>query len=223
MSGLETYFPFWNSLTTQQQQMLNRSVSRRHAKKGEVIHDGAGGCTGLLVMLSGRLRIYTLSEEGKEITLYRLLERDICLFSASCMFRGIQFDVTVEAETECEYLQIPSKVYETVMRESAAAANYTNELMATRFSDVMWLMNQILYKKMDARLAAFLLEEANLTGSPDIKMTHEEIARHLGSAREVISRMLKYFTGEGIVSMARGSLSILNEDALSEIAESGNL
>lgn len=219
MSNPETYFPFWRSLTSQQQSLLSQAAVRRHAEKGRVLHDGSGNCTGLLIVVAGRLRIYTLSEEGKEITLYRLLERDICLFSASCMFRSIQFEVAAEAETACEYLHIPSKIYEAVMKESAAAANYTNELMAARFSDVMWLMNQILYKKMDARLAAFLLEEAALSGSLQINMTHEEIARHLGSAREVISRMLKYFTGEGVISMFRGGLSILDEDALSQIAE----
>lgn len=218
MSGLENYLPFWHSLNSQQQRTLRQSAAQRSAKKGSLLHD-AGNCTGLLIVVAGRLRVYTLSEGGKEITLYRLLEHDICLFSAACMFRSIQFEVMAETETECEYLHIPSKIYETVMKESVAAANYTNELMAARFSDVMWLMNQILYKKMDARLAAFLLEEASLTGSLHIKMTHEEIARHLGSAREVISRMLKYFTGDGIVSMSRGGISILDGEALSEIAE----
>lgn len=219
MYDLGQYLPFWNALSSEQQKVLNRAVSQRHAEKGTVIHDGSENCTGLLLITAGRIRIYTLSEEGKEITLYRLLERDICLFSASCMIQSIQFDVMAEAESECLYLHIPGNVYGVLMKESAAVANYTNELMATRFSDVMWLMNQILYKKMDSRLAAFLLEEASFSGSMDIKMTHEEIARHLGSAREVISRMLKYFSEEGFVSLFRGGVSIENAETLSEIAE----
>src|SRR5699024_12838161 len=104
------------------------------------------------------LRAYIVSEEGREITIYRLLERDFCLFSASCMMKNIQFAVTVETETDAAVWIIPPAVFKSLMEESAAAANYVNQLMAGRFSEVVWLMEQIMWKSFDSRLAAFLLE-----------------------------------------------------------------
>ena len=131
--------------------------------------------------------------------------------------RSIQFEVTVEAEKETELWVIPADVYHAVMEESAPLANYTNELMASRFSDVMWLIEQILWKSLDKRLSAFLLEEAAIEGTDELKLTHETIAKHLGSHREVITRMLRYFQEEGMVRLSRGSIKILDESKLRQL------
>nr|WP_304975062.1 Crp/Fnr family transcriptional regulator [uncultured Acetatifactor sp.] len=195
--------------------MLGSLVSHR-VKKGTVIHNGSMDCTGLLLIKSGQLRVYILSDEGREITLYRLFELDMCLFSASCMLRSIQFDVTIAAEKDTEFWVVPTEVYKGILEESAPAANYTNELMASRFSDVMWLMEQIMWKSLDRRLAAFLLEEASIEGSDRLKITHETIANHLGSHREVITRMLRYFQNEGMVRLSRGVIEITDADKLEE-------
>ena len=162
---LETYFPVWNKLTLAQQSRLRGAAVARRVEKGTVLHNGSMDCTGLLVIKSGQLRAFILSDEGREITLYRLFDRDICLFSAACMMRSAQFEVTVEAEKDTELWVIPAEVYRGIMEESAPAANFTNELMAARFSDVMWLIEQIMWKSLDRRLAAFLLEEAAIEGS----------------------------------------------------------
>lgn len=174
-------------------------------------------CTGLLLIKHGQLRTYILSDEGREITLYRLFERDMCLFSASCIMRSIQFDVTIEAEKDTDLWIIPAEIYKSIMEESAPVANYTNELMASRFSDVMWLMEQIMWKSFDKRLAAFLLEESTLEGDNTLKLTHEIIANHLGTAREVVTRMLRYFQSEGMVKLARGTVEITNEKKLRQM------
>ena len=138
----------------------------------------------VLEMLAG----CAVTDEGRELTLYRLFPRDMCLFSASCVLRGIQFDVLVEAERDTTALFLPAEVYQGLMEESAAVANYTSELMADRFSEVMWRMDQILSKKLDGRLAALLVEESRLAESASLRLTHDQLARHLGSAREVVSR-----------------------------------
>ena len=213
------YLPFWKKLTPAQQSLLEQSVQQRTFQKGDMIHNGTKGCVGLILVIKGHLRVYTLSEEGKEITLYRLLELDMCLFSASCMMKGIQFDVIVEAEQEASVFYLPADVYKQLMEESAAVANYTNELMAERFSDVMWLMDQLLNKKLDSRIAAFLLEEAELAGCRELKITHEQIANHLGSVREVVTRMMKYFQNEGMVKLKRGGICLLDMERLKEVAE----
>lgn len=211
---LETYFPVWNKLTPAQQSRLRGAAVARRVEKGTVLHNGSMDCTGLLVVKSGQLRAFILSDEGREITLYRLFDRDICLFSAACMMRSAQFEVTVEAEKDTELWVIPAEVYRGIMEESAPAANFTNELMAARFSDVMWLIEQIMWKSLDRRLAAFLLEEAAIEGSRTLKTTHEAIANHLGTHREVVTRMLRYFQGEGLVRLTRGMVELLDEERL---------
>ena len=213
------YFPIWNKLTDDQRQRITQRVVRREVKKGTLLHDGSNECTGLLLVRSGQLRAYILSDEGREITIYRLFDRDMCLFSASCIMRSIQFDITVEAEKDTELWLIPPDVYQAVMNESAAVANYTNEVMATRFSEVMWLMEQIMWKSLDKRLASFLAEESAIEGSETLKLTHETIAKHLGSHREVITRMLRYFQSEGWVKVSRGTVEILDMDALEGLSE----
>ena len=189
----------------------------RSIPKGTVIHNGSMDCTGLLLVKSGQLRAYILSEEGREITIYRLFDRDMCLFSASCMMRSIQFEITIEAEKDTDLWIIPVDAYQSIMAQSAPVANYTNELMATRFSDVMWLMEQIMWKSLDKRVAAFLLEETSIEGTNRLKITHEYIANHLGSHREVITRMLRYFQNEGMVKLSRGVVEITDEDKLEEL------
>ena len=213
------YFPIWSKLTDDQRQRITQRVMRREVKKGTLLHDGSNECTGLLLVRAGQLRAYILSDEGREITIYRLFDRDMCLFSASCIMRSIQFDITVEAEKDTELWLIPPDVYQSVMNESAAVANYTNEVMATRFSEVMWLMEQIMWKSLDKRLAAFLAEESAIEGSETLKLTHETIAKHLGSHREVITRMLRYFQSEGWVKVSRGTVEILDMDALDSLSE----
>ena len=135
------------------------------------------------------------------------------------MIHSIQFEIIIEAEKDTRLWLIPTETYKSLMEESAAAANYTNELMASRFSEVMWLIEQVMFKSFDKRLAAFLLEESNIENSDRLEITHERIANHLGSAREVVTRMLKYFQNEGAVKLSRGAVEIADRKKLSEIAD----
>jgi len=215
----QSLFPIWNKLNSTQQDKILGSLISRNIKKGTIIHNSSMDCTGLLLVKSGQLRAYILSDEGREITIYRLFDMDMCLFSASCIMRSIQFDVTVEAEKDTELWVIPAELYKSIMEESAPVANYTNELMATRFSDVMWLIEQIMWRSLDKRVAAFLLDEAVIEGTNELKITHETIANHLGSHREVITRMLRYFQNEGMVKLSRGSVTILDKDKLEALQD----
>lgn len=213
----QSSFPIWSQLTSAQQQTILSCLMEKTVSKGTVVHNGSMDCTGLFLISQGQLRAYILSEEGREITLYRLFSRDMCLFSASCIMRSIQFEVIIEAEKDTTFWVIPAQVYKGIMAQSAPVANYTNELMATRFSDVMWLIEQILWKSMDRRLAAFLLEETAIEESPVLKLTHETIASHLGTHREVVTRMLRYFQEEGMVKLSRGTVTVTDEEKLREL------
>ena len=200
-------FPVWDELDKTQQEIIKENVIVHKVKSGTVIHSGGLDCTGLILVRSGQLRAYILSDEGREITIYRLFDYDMCLFSASCMMNSITFDVMVSAEKDTEFWLVPSD-------------NYTNELMASRFSDVMWLIEQIMWKSLDKRLAGFLIEESSIEEADTLRITHETIANHLGSSREVITRMLKYLQNEDTVELSRGRISIIDRKKLQALAAS---
>ena len=217
--NFEDYFPIWNKLTQAQQERIKKSVFTKSVPKGTIIAGANKDCTGLFLIKSGQLRAYILSDEGREITIYRLFERDMCLFSASCMMRSIQFQITIETEKDSEIWVIPVDTYQKLMEESAAVANYTTEVMSTRFTDVMWLIEQVMWKSLDKRLAKFLVEESDIEETATLNITHEVIANHLGTHREVITRMLKYFQNEGIVTLSRGAITINDSDALEKMCD----
>ncbi len=209
--------PIWDKLNKQQQEKLSNAATEHIYHKGDVIHRGDDVCTGLIFVISGQLRAFTISEDGRELTIYRLFEQDICLLSASCMMVSIQFDITIAAEKDSTLLIIPSEVYKKIMDESAPVANYTNELMASRLSEVMWLIEQIMWKSFDKRLADFLINETTIEGSNTLHITHETIGSHLGNPREVVTRMLKHFQNEGFVKLSRGVIEITDIDALRKL------
>ena len=211
--------PVWDKLTPTEQQLISSTIVPKTLGKGAVLHDGSADCAGLVLIKSGQLRAYILSEDGREITLYRLLDQDICLFSASCVMRSVQFEIMISAEKESEVFILPPYIFKKIMDGSAPLANYVNELMATRFSEVMWLIEQIMWKSVDKRLANFLLEESTLENSDVLKLTHEAIANHLGTAREVVTRMLRYFQSEGYVKLTRGTVEIADRAGMENLTE----
>ncbi|MDO4321268.1 MAG: Crp/Fnr family transcriptional regulator [Lachnospiraceae bacterium] len=213
------YFPIFDKLTREEQAALLDAVTYRKIEKGALVYNGSADCFGVLLLRRGQLRAYICSEEGREVTVYRLFDRDICLLSASCMMRSLQFDITITAEKDTEAWMIPVNVYKNLMERSAVIANYTNEILGTRFTDVMWLVEQILWKSFDKRLAAFLMEESAIEGTDRLRITHEQIASHLGTAREVVTRMLKYFQTEGAVKLTRGLIEITDFERLSGMSE----
>ena len=215
---IDQFFPVWDQLTLQQRELLTASAASRTVSRGTLLHSGSADCVGLFLVRAGQLRAFILSDEGKEVTLYRLFSRDICLFSGACMFSQLSFDIHVEAEEDSLLWVVPPMVYQQLMERSAPLANFTNQLLSGRFSEVMWLLDQILFRRFDSRLAAFLLEESAIQGTDDLSITHERIARHLGSAREVVTRMLKYFQSEGMVSLSRGTVRLTDRAALSALA-----
>lgn len=213
------YFPIWNKLTAEQQSRIMEVVEFRRVEKGTHIHDSSADCLGLVVVKSGQLRSYILSEDGREITIGRLFEYDVSLLSASCVMPDLQMNVMIEAEKDSEFWSIPACLFKNLLDESAAMAGYANSLMGSSFSELMWLMEQIMWRSFDKRLAAFLVEESQVEDSAELKITHEKIANHLGSAREVVTRMLRYFQNEGMVKLTRGGVELTDEKRLRALCE----
>ncbi|MFR4351059.1 MAG: Crp/Fnr family transcriptional regulator [Roseburia sp.] len=217
LSTLRENLAFWEQLSPAQRELLTASTKRAHFSKGQALHCGENDCIGVLLVKSGSIRAYITSDEGREVTLYRLESGDICILSASCVMQSIDFDVSVDAETDCEVLQISSMGFSRLASENIYVELFSYKMTAERFSDVMWAMQQLLFTSFDKRLASFLLDECAKSGGDTLHITHEQIARYLGSAREVVSRMLNYFSKEGYVSLSRGTITLLDRKGLRKI------
>ena len=217
ISLFEKTFPFWSNMSDVDRETFIRSSYELTIPARTNIHNG-NECTGVILIKSGSLRLYLLSEEGKDITLYRLFPGDMCILSASCVLSSITFDVFVDSEENSECVVVGGCAYEDLSKRMPEAKIFALESAAESFSEIMWVMQQILFMSMDKRLAIFLLDEAAKTGSDTIKLTHEQIAKYIGSAREVVSRMLKYFSAEGLISTSRSEgIKILNKKKLRDI------
>lgn len=198
-------------------QFLCQNSSIEHFEKNQSVHNNMG-CSGIYIVKSGKLRLYMLSEEGREITLYRLSPGDICMLSASCVLQSITFDVYVEAEIKSECYMISGTAFHAVSERVPSVKIYALETAVSRFSDVMWIMQQIVFMSMDKRLSIFLLDETTASGNDTILMTHEQIARHLGTAREVVTRMLKHLASDGVLEVTRKGINIIDKKKLRSIA-----
>ena len=209
-------FPFWGNISDTDKDYICQNSHICTYPKGKNIHNGEE-CSGVLIVRSGSLRLYIMSDEGKDITLYRLHRGDMCMLSASCVLSAITFDVFVDAEEDSECCVVSGPAFAAVSERNPDIRIFALETAVSRFSDVMWVMQQILFMSMDKRLAIFLSDEAVRTGSDVIALTQGQIARYMGSAREVVSRMLKYFAGEGIVEVSRGGITILDKKRLRQL------
>ncbi|BBF43237.1 transcriptional regulator, Crp/Fnr family [Lachnospiraceae bacterium KM106-2] len=217
---LQENLDFIEHLSTEQKDYLFENAANVTYEKGAYLHCNCNKCVGVLYVKKGELRVFMLSDEGREITLYHLQEGDLCILSASCVIEAITFDVEITAEKNSELIQINSSAFHHLSDANIYVKAFAHELATKRFSSVMWAMQQILFMSFDKRLANFLYQEMTRTNSLTLSMTHEQIAKNLGSAREVVTRMLKYFAEEGIVSLSRGKIHILDQEQLYSLTES---
>ncbi len=206
-------FPFWEKIPDADREYICQNSHHIIYPKGKNIHNGSE-CSGVIIVRSGSLRLYIMSDEGKDITLYRLHAGDLCMLSASCVLDAITFEVFVDAEQDSQCCVISGPAFAAVSERNQDIRIFALEAAVSRFSDVMWVMQQILFMSMDKRLAIFLSDESARTGLDTIALTQGQIARYMGSAREVVSRMLKYFASEGIVEVSRGGVTILDKKRL---------
>lgn len=217
LTFMKNHLSFWNKLNDAEKNLIKNNITKVKYNKGEILHNADSECLGLVLIVKGGLRVYILSEDGREVTLYRLAEGDSCVLSASCILNNITFDVVIDAETDTDVLVLNVGTYSTLNSNNVYVENYSYKNTVDRFSDVMWAIEQILFMTFDKRLATFLIDEAAKTKSMEINFTHEQIAKYLGSAREVVSRMLKNFESQGILRLSRGSIQILDKDKLKEL------
>ena len=213
---LET-LPFWKELTDDQKQLLSTHIIERSFQKGDILNHGSQECTGLEMMVKGQARIFMMSPLGNEITLYRLLEQDVCVLSAACMIHSLTFTVSMEFETDAVILLIPKQILQIVSSQNCRVKDFTMELVADRFSSVMNTMHDVMFSSNEHRLAQALLTQMQLQEAASLQLTHDTLAHELGTAREVVSRLLKQFQRDGLLQQSRGCITILDKQRLTRL------
>ncbi len=199
-------FPFWENLTAKEKEMVRgRSVARQF-EKNQVISSTDTSCMGMVYVQEGGIRACLLSDEGREITLYRIAEGECCVTTASCVIRQITFDTVIYADEPTALIVIPSDVCAHLAKDNIYVRAFMYETETERFSQAIWVIQQMLFKRFDQRLATYLISAYEESGLTDLKVTQEEIARDVNSAREVVARMLRQFSSEGLVEVKRGHI-----------------
>lgn len=214
---LASAFPFWEKLTMEQQNRMLQGVIGNHYAKGTMLHYGGKECAGVQIIYSGQARVFVTSAGGGEITLFRLLDGDVSILSAACMMRGMDIELDMELETDSEICTIPKCIYQKISEENAEVKDYTLEMISEKFSDIMWLFNQYVFSNVASRLAGSILEHRALAGTDLFSITHDVLARDIGTAREVVTRLLKQFQKDGLIKITRGKIEVLDSGKLSKI------
>lgn len=217
LTFIRSKLDFYEKLNDAERTALEKSIVSVRYAKGSTLRSKDTECLGVLLVQSGELRTYIQSDDGREITLYRIGEGEICVLSASCVLNSISFDVSIDAAADTEVFRIGLGAFEKLVRENVWVENFSYRNAVERFSDVMWAIEQVLFMRFDKRLAIFLLDESAKNGAGEIRATHDEIAKYVGSAREVVSRMLKSFETQGLVALARGSISVTDREKLKKL------
>ncbi len=213
-TNLSSLFSFWKDLSPSQASYLEKSARTEVFSSGKLIHRSSGDCQGVMAVLSGMLRVYCVSEEGREVTLYRVEKGDVCILSASCLMDSIVFDVVIEPVGETKVCILPSASLHKIEEENPLVSLYIYKNATEKFSEVLWTIQQLLFMKIDQRLSAALYDEMLRQKSTVLTITHEDLAKQIGSVREVVTKTLKYLAEEGIVSLGRGKIEVLDKGKL---------
>ncbi len=203
-------FPFLHNAEPDFIRHFFQRASKVSLPEGSLICNEGTECGSLPLLLEGRARVYKLSETGREITLYRLGVGESCILTASCILSDVPFPAFAVSETPIEAVAVPVTDVNSWMGESAAWREYLFGLISGRFADVISMVEEVAFRRVDRRIAALLLKRSIEGGNNVIAVTHQEIASDLGSSREVVSRILKDFETASHIEVSRGHVRVLD-------------
>lgn len=209
--------PYWKNLSDDERAFVRDNAALPSYQAGSMIFGSSTACLGMIYVIRGSIRVYFLSDEGREVTLFRLSAGDSCVLSAACVIEEIGFDTQMAVEEDCDLLVVRPNAFAALAERNIYVRCYLFEAATERFSAVMWVMREILFSRFDQRLASFLLRESARLDTDELHMTHEQIAQQVSSAREVVARMLKRFAAEGLVEMSRGQVKIADRAGLRKL------
>ena len=210
--------PFWGALSAHERETMQSCAQIRSYQKGELIYSKEQECLGLIRVLSGAVRTFMLSDEGREVRLYRVDETDTDVLSASCVMNQITFETQMVADSDCTLLIVPAVCLKTFKENNLHVRCFLFEKLGERFSDVMLNMQAILFTRLDRRIAEALLSRGGTT----VRVTHEQLAGEINSTREAVSRILKDMERQSLIRLGRGQITLSDPDALRMLAGEEN-
>ncbi len=203
-------FPELARLSPENQKILDRNIQVMTAPAGSVMFAEGSECRGYVMLLCGTVKVQKTSEDGREIILYRVEAGESCIMTTTCLISDDQYGAEGIAETDITLAVVPPATFNQLLKTSDKFRNFVFEVYAKRMSMLMMLVEEVVFKKLDRRLAQLLLDKK--TGQFEI--THQEIATELGSVREVVSRQLKVFERQGLIKLGRGIIRIVDREGL---------
>lgn len=209
--------PFWANLSSEEKAIVSQRVIKKRFNKNQIISSNSAACLGIIFILIGEIRISLISDEGREVTLYRAHANEFCVSTASCVIHQLTFETIVTAEEDTTVLVIPSSITSRLMESNVHVRAFVFERETERYSQTIWAIQQMLFKRFDQRLASYLISSYEQSKSNEVKKTQEEIARDVNSAREVVARMLKEFAAKGFVEIQRGKIVLKNAEELKKL------
>lgn len=213
LAKLTDKFPNLNDMESTAKALIAEHVIYKKAPAGAVLFSEGNTCQGYVLLLSGTVKVQKVSEGGREIVLYRVEERDTCIMTASCLLSKSEYNAQGIAESDIELAIIPQQAFNQLLGSSELFRNFVFEVYATRMSTLMMLVEEVVFKKLDERLAKLLLDKAH---NQALSATHQELATELGSVREVVSRQMKNFERQGLITLHRGKITICDSQALAQ-------
>lgn len=209
--------PFWDHLSSDERALVSERSFIRTFSANQLISNTDNSCTGIVFIVRGGIRTGLISDEGKEITLFRVGSGECCVTTASCVIKQISFDTLVTTTEESTLLIAPASLCEHLTANNIYVKAFMLEAEAERYSQVVHVLQQMLFKRLDQRVASYLIERAQACGSPELKITQDELARDINSAREAVTRVLHRLAADGLVEVKRGRILILNENGLRQL------
>lgn len=209
--------PFWANLSSEEKAIVSQRAITKRFNKNQLVSSNSSACLGIILILSGGIRVSLISDEGREVTLYRAHANEFCVSTAFCVIQQLTFDAIVTAEEDTTVLVIPSSVCARLMDSNIHVRAFIFENSTKRYSQTIWAIQQMLFKRFDQRLASYLILAYEQNRSDELKKTQEEIARDVNSAREVVARMLKEFATKGLVEIKRGKIVLKNIEGLKRL------
>ena len=209
-------FPLLGNAGAEVQAELFEHATRVEIPAHQFICLEGNQCSGIPLVLAGRVRVYKLSESGREITLYRVEPGDSCILTASCIMSDVAFPAFVATETNVEAVVIPPPVLRRWVNQYEVWNKFLWGMLAKRFSEVLSLVEEVAFQRVDKRTAEYLVQSAGADGT--IKKTHQDISSDIGTSREVVSRILKDFEHKGLISLSRGEIHTENLSELRRAA-----
>ncbi len=195
-------------------ELFGRGARRVQLKPGHRVFVPGQACSGFIIVKHGAVRVSTVTDTGRELMLYRVGPEETCVLTTACLLSDSGYDAEGIAETETEALVVPKPVFETLLASSAAFRQFVFSSYGGRLRDLIALVQEVSQRHVDRRLARFLAERG---AAGPIATTHQEIASELGTAREVVSRLLKQFETEGLVTLERRQIVVSNMAALARL------